>query len=71
MPHNEQELTEREYYLLGSLAEPRARNRDLHKYTAEAERLIQRGYLKRGQFDGYTITPKGRAAWQAYRFTDP
>ncbi|ANY78447.1 hypothetical protein BB934_09575 [Microvirga ossetica] len=63
-------MTEREYYLLGSLAEPPSRNRDLHKYTAEAERLIQRGYLKRGQFDVYTITPKGLAAWQAYRFTD-
>ena len=71
MPQNEQELTEREYYLLGSLAEPRTRNRDLHKYTAEAERLIQRGYLKREQFDRYTVTPKGRAAWQAYRFTGP
>ena len=71
MPQNEQELTEREYYLLGSLAEPPSRNRDLHKYAAEAERLIQRGYLERGQFDRYTITPKGRAAWQAYRFTGP
>jgi DNA-binding MarR family transcriptional regulator len=78
VPQNEQKLTEREYYLLGILAEPPTRNRDLHKYTAEAERLVQRGYLERGvtgapskQLFLYRITPKGRAAWQAYRFTGP
>lgn len=76
--HNEQDLTEREYYLLGSLAEPPRRNRNLHRYTAEAERLVQRGYLERGvtgapskQLFLYRITHKGRAAWQAYRFTGP
>jgi hypothetical protein len=77
--HNEQDLTEREYYLLGSLAEPPRRNRDLDRYRAEAERLVQQGYLEKvatgapagKQVSLYRITHKGRAAWQAYRFTGP
>jgi hypothetical protein len=70
VPQNERELTAREYYLLGSLAEPRARTKDLHKYTAEAQSLIKRGYLERKSFDRYTVTPEGQAVWQAYRFTN-
>lgn len=80
MHHQEHSLTEREYYLLGSLAEPpRHGIRDLHRYTAEAERLVQRRYVERVVTDGsggkqaslYRITHKGWAAWQAYRFTGP
>jgi hypothetical protein len=76
VPHNEQDLTAKEYYLLGCLAEWSGYgNRGFHHYTAEAERLVQRGYLERkatGVRIGrsrYIITHKGRATWQAYRFT--
>jgi hypothetical protein len=75
---NEQDLTAREYYLLGSLAETPRRNKNFNRYTAEAERLVQRGYLEKvaigppGDTQSlYRITRKGRAAWQAYRFTGP
>jgi hypothetical protein len=79
VPHNEQGLTEREYYVLGCLAEPLRRGvTGVQRYTAEAERLVQRGYLERavigtsvGKPYPYIITPKGWAAWQAYRFTGP
>jgi hypothetical protein len=76
VPHNEQDLTTKEYYLLGCLAEWSGYGgRRFHRYTAEAERLVQRGYLgwaATGVPIGnsrYIITPKGQAAWQAYRFT--
>jgi hypothetical protein len=80
VPHNKHGLTVREYYILGGLAEPSARRpKDLHRYTAEAERLVQREYLERVATGGpggeqvslYRITHKGRMAWQAYRFPAP
>jgi DNA-binding PadR family transcriptional regulator len=81
MPHNEQGLTEREYFVLGNIAEPSRGqgNSMLHRFTAELERLAQRGYLERAvtgdpkgdQVSVYKITHKGRAAWQAYRFIGP
>jgi hypothetical protein len=78
VPHNEQGLTEREYYVLGCLAEPLRRGvTGVQRYTAEAERLVQRGYLERAVIgtsvgnSRYIVTPKGQAAWQAYRFTGP
>ena len=78
MPHNEQDLTAKEYYLLGCLAEWSGYgSRRLHRYTAEAERLVWQGYLERAEIgvpvgtSRYIITPEGRATWQAYRFTGP
>ncbi len=81
MPHNEQDLTEREYYLIGRLAEPVSRGRrgkkGLDHFTDEAKRLVQQGYLERAPTgvpvgnSRYIVTPKGRAVWQAYRFTGP
>jgi hypothetical protein len=77
--HDETKLSARDYYLLGLLAE-RTANRDrlLSRYTDdEVARLVQAGYLKwetfrspnGAKFQSYSITPKGQAAWQAYRFT--
>lgn len=78
MPHNEQDLTEKEYYLIGCLAEPFGRgSKGLDRYTAEAKRLVLQGYLEQAAAGApvgssrYIVTPKGRAAWQAYRFTGP
>jgi len=78
--HNAFELTARDYFLLGTLAEA-ANGIDHLPYgctDAQAKRLGQEGYLERaatGAANGhelvrYRITPKGRAAWDAYRFTD-
>jgi hypothetical protein len=77
----ESELTARDYFLLGTLAErSRDNGRFLRRYTEdEVERLVQGGYLAWERFrapDGseaqrYCITEKGLAAWQGYRFTGP
>jgi hypothetical protein len=75
------ELTVRDYYLLGTLAEERVRHGDkvLKQYTAaEVERLVRGGYLRKAvasqpdetQPIWYGVTGKGWAAWQAYRFCD-
>ena len=78
--HNAFELTARDYFLLGTLAEA-ANGIDHLPYgctDAQAKRLVPEGYLERAatraanghEIVRYRITPKGRAAWDAYRFTE-
>ena len=80
MGRNAFELTARDYFLLGTLAEA-ANGIDHLPYgctDAQARKLVPVGYLERaatGAANGheivrYRITPKGRAAWDAYRFTE-
>ncbi|QRM28691.1 hypothetical protein [Microvirga sp. VF16] len=82
MGRKEFELTARDYFMLGTLAEAANGTDHLpHGCTdAQAKRLVEEGYLERAATraaDGremvrYRITAKGRAAWAAYRFTgDP
>jgi hypothetical protein len=83
MSHEEIELTERDYYLLGMLAEEtRYKGRLPHGCTRDqAERLARAGYLGQEEWKAvvpggqpvtrYYVTEKGRAAWQNYRFIDP
>jgi len=71
-------LSEPDYYLLGRLAETVRGAGSLPRGCREsqAKLLEQGGYLKRVQHFGasgshaviYEVTPKGREAWQAYRF---
>ena len=80
MGRKEFELTARDYFLLGTLAEA-ANSTDHLPYgctDAHAKRLVREGYLERAatraangqEIVRYRITPKGRAAWDAYRFTE-
>ena len=80
MGRNAFELTARDYFLLGTLAEA-ANGIDHLPYgstDAQAKRLVPVGYLEHAathaanghEIVRYRITPKGRAAWDAYRFTD-
>jgi hypothetical protein len=81
MSDGEIELTVRDFYLIGTLAEEWLHHGDriLKQFpAAEVERLVRGGYLKRAvanRPDGtllirYDVTNKGWAAWQAYRFRD-
>ena len=78
MSYKEIELTNRDYFLLGTLAERNGREgRFLHRYNDdEVERLVLGGYLEwemspvpdGTQAKHYSLTRKGQAAWRAYRF---
>jgi hypothetical protein len=78
-------LTDRDYYLLGSLVEGIRCNGGSHHHVgrlprgctdAQAERLVQAGYLGRAevrpnsgkQTVRYYADEKGIAAWQAHQF---
>ncbi|KLK91309.1 hypothetical protein AA309_20840 [Microvirga vignae] len=81
MSDHEIQLTERDYYLLGVLAEEvRGHTQALRRYPEDGVvRLVRGGYLERVTLPAwngreakhYRITPKGRAAWRTHRFTDP
>ncbi len=74
MSEDETRLTERDYYLLGMLAERQAQRGWLPRGCTDeqAELLVRAGYLERVAVSGlpgpYAVTAKGAAAWQAYRF---
>jgi hypothetical protein len=80
MSRDETGLTDRECYLLGTLAQATSGRRKLPRaHAAEADRLVQGGYLERTatrapggtEITRYHVTDKGWAVWQAYRFLDP